>query len=163
MTIENTNVDVEYSDLIENQSTLKGITELWLIYGIALVRGVPIREGQMLEVCKRLAYVRETGFGKTFNLKQNLDPKAHLAYTGIALSPHTDLAYRERSPGVQMLHCLHSSDPSIVGQDKAGGQSFFIDGYVAAEWLRDNHPDHFILLCSTPVPFSLFDAERSRW
>ncbi|XP_013778762.1 uncharacterized protein LOC106463290 [Limulus polyphemus] len=161
--IEETKVSVEYSDLMESKSVLKQTTELLLTYGIALIRGVPIKVSQTVEVGKRFAYIRESGHGVTSDIIQNPDPNAHLESTGRKLTPHTDLTYRERSPGALLLHCLHSADPNIVGHDKAGGKSLFIDGYAIAEWLRDNHPDHFNILCSTPVPFSLFDAERDRW
>ncbi|XP_076335387.1 gamma-butyrobetaine dioxygenase-like [Tachypleus tridentatus] len=161
--IEETEVSVEYSDLMESKSTLKQTVKLLLTYGIALVRGVPIKVSQTVEVGKRFACVRESVYGVSSHIIQNLHPDAHLGSTGRELEPHTDLAYRERSPGALLLHCLHSTDPDIVGQDKARGKSSFVDGYSIAEWLRENHPDHFTVLCSTPVLFSHFDAERDRW
>lgn len=59
----------------------------------------------MVEVVQKFAYVKETSYGVTFDVVAEPDPE-HLAYTGTYLHHHTDMNYREKSPGMQLLHCL---------------------------------------------------------
>ena len=63
---------------------------------------------------------------------------------------HTDLNYRESSPGIQLLHCLAS--------DAEGGESTFVDGFCAAEVLRRESPENFGTLCEVPIPFLVKDG-----
>jgi len=63
---------------------------------------------------------------------------------------HTDLNYRESSPGIQLLHCLAS--------DAEGGESTFVDGFCAAETLRRESPEDFVTLCEVPIPFLVKDG-----
>lgn len=55
---------------------------------------------------ERFAYVKETQYGRTFDVINKTTEGAHLAYSGLALAHHTDMNYREKSPGMQLLHCL---------------------------------------------------------
>lgn len=70
-----------------------------------------------------------------------------MAYTPVGLQFHTDLNYRESSPGVQLLHCLESA--------AEGGESTFVDGFHIAQQLRQADPHTFDLLTRVPVPFQL--------
>ena len=54
---------------------------------------------------KRFAYVKETAYGITFDVIAEPQP-GHLANTGRYLEHHTDLNYREKSPGLQLPRCL---------------------------------------------------------
>lgn len=54
--------------------------------------------------------------------------------------------------GMQMLHCLKAMDV----KDDVGGKSFFVDGFMVANWLAENNPAAFHILSSTPVVFSIF-------
>ena len=73
---------------------------------MAVLRGVPQEKNKIIEVVNRIAYVKETQYGRTFDVINKPTEGAHLAYTGVALAHHTDMNYREKSPGMQLLHCL---------------------------------------------------------
>jgi len=89
----------------------------------------------------------------TFDVIAEPDPE-HLAFTGAHLHHHTDMNYREKSPGMQLLHCLKSNN--LQGNEvEAGGMSFFVDGFRAAKWLRDNEAAAFHILTATPVRFQI--------
>jgi len=62
-----------------------------------------------------------------------------------ALHPHTDDPYRYEPPGISILHCLEAS-----GQ--GGGESQIVDGFAAAEKLREEDPEAFNLLATVAVP-----------
>ncbi len=54
-------------------------------------------------------------------------------------------------PGIQLLHCLQSSP--------GGGENVFIDGFAAAALVRDEDPQAFTTLTSTPLTFRYEDAD----
>ncbi|MFF3253560.1 TauD/TfdA family dioxygenase [Actinacidiphila glaucinigra] len=117
--------------------------------GFMLLRGVPGREGQVLDVAETFGYVRETNYGKLFDIRVEPDPN-NLAFTSAAITPHTDNPYRDPVPTLQLLHCLVN--------DAAGGDSGLVDGFAAAALLRREDPEAFDVLTRTPVPFVFRDA-----
>ena len=86
------------------------------------------------------------------------------AYTPLPLPAHTDTTYYGQSAGLQLFvtppstchfpprpfplmaqqHCLKASE--------TGGGSLLVDGYRAAQTLRNEHPDSYTILSRTPVP-----------
>jgi gamma-butyrobetaine dioxygenase len=128
---------------------LRGLVGDFLTYGFILLRNVPTVPGSVLEVAKRLGQVRDTNFGALFDVRSK--PEADdLAYTGLALAPHTDNPYREPVPGIQLLHCLINQAP--------GGDSTLVDGFAAAAELRRHDPAGFAMLARTPVRYRYCDA-----
>jgi gamma-butyrobetaine dioxygenase len=113
-------------------------------YGVALVEGVPTEPGTVMKMADLIAYHRKTHYGDSFQVISELKPQ-HLAYTPVELEPHTDLNYKESSPGIQLLHCLSS--------EAEGGESTFVDGFQVAETLRREKPEAFRTLCEVPIPF----------
>ncbi|CAG2102053.1 unnamed protein product [Medioppia subpectinata] len=83
------------------------------------------------------------------------DSKSHIAYSGQPLEAHTDLPYRERSPGVQLLHCLESA--------AVGGASTVVDAVKCAEVLRETSCELFQLLTKYPVLFAFCHKENDIW
>jgi gamma-butyrobetaine dioxygenase len=119
-------------------------------YGCALVRGVPASPGLVLDVAATFGYVRETNYGKLFDVRVEPDPD-NLAFTSREIAPHTDNPYRDPVPTLQLLHCL--ADAS------AGGDTGLVDGFAAAAALRAADPESFGVLTGTPVPFGYVDKE----
>jgi gamma-butyrobetaine dioxygenase len=117
--------------------------------GIGFLSGVPAEEHKVLDVSAMVGWVRETNYGRVFDVRAVPDPN-NLAYTGVALGLHTDNPYREPVPGLQMLHC--------VAGGCEGGTSLFADGFRAAEILQSSDPEAFWILSSTPVRFEFSDA-----
>ncbi|MET7301798.1 TauD/TfdA family dioxygenase [Embleya sp. NPDC005575] len=117
--------------------------------GLALLRGVPCIEEQVLSVAGTFGFVRETNYGRLFDVRVEDRPN-NLAFTSVAITPHTDNPYRDPVPTVQLLHCL--------ANEAAGGDSGFVDGFRAAALLRAEQPDAFRVLVRTPVPFEFRDA-----
>jgi gamma-butyrobetaine dioxygenase len=121
-----------------------------LTLGFVLLRDVPPEPGLVLAVAGAIGYVRQTNYGKLFDVKVVADP-ANLAFTARAIGPHTDNPYRDPVPGIQLLHCLTGA--------AAGGDSALLDGFAAAGRLRDTDQAAFATLTSTPVTFSYADAD----
>ena len=101
----------------------------------------PTTELTVLDIATRFGYVRETNFGRFFDVRSV--PKANdLAYSPVPLGPHTDNPYRDPVPGLQLLHCLANSTD--------GGESVVVDGFAAAHRLRDADEAAFLRLARTP-------------
>lgn len=114
--------------------------------GLALVDG--LAPGQGLEVAGRIGFLRETNFGKVFDVISKPDPN-NLAYTAQALALHTDLANQEIPPGFQFLHC--------IANEAQGGGSIFADSFAIAEDLRETDPEAFRILSTVTLPFRFHD------
>lgn len=144
--------EISWQEFMDSDDGLRTWLELMHRFGVVFIRGVPTERDQVVKVVNRFAYVKRTSYGHTFDVVNDPDPKAHLAYTGVRLELHTDLDYREKSPGLQFLHCLEASSTQE-------GKSFFVDGFFAAQWLRQHHPTAFHILSSTPVIFSIMTSK----
>jgi gamma-butyrobetaine dioxygenase len=122
----------------------------WVVsLGFAILQEVPKQDGTVLEVVKSFGYVRETNYGELFEVRVELSP-SNLAFTGLAIAPHTDNPYRDPVPTLQLLHCLSNAAD--------GGASGLVDGFGAAATLRKEDPAAFETLTTTLVPFAWQDA-----
>jgi gamma-butyrobetaine dioxygenase len=133
--------------LTSNATRLRCLRQL-LSVGFMLLRGVPAEPGAVLTVAATMGYVRETNYGRLFDVRVEATP-ANLAFTGLPIGPHTDNPYRDPVPTLQLLHCLVSAAD--------GGESGLLDGFRAAGSLRADDPAAFDCLASTPVTFSYRD------
>ena len=132
------------------ESELAAWLESFLTFGFVIFEGVPTEPGMVLKVGARFGFTRETNFGALFNVRST--PNANdLAYTSIALDPHTDNPYRTPVPGIQLLHCLVN--------ETSGGLSTLVDGFAVAEALRAREPEAFRILATTPVRFKYIDTD----
>lgn len=127
------------------QSTLQSVKD----YGFVILEDVPCIEGQILEVINQFGFVRETNYGPLFEVRTKVDAN-NLAFTNLGLGCHLDNPYRDPVPGIQLLHCLQSST--------SGGESILQDGFMAANILRDEKPQHFEILCQQWINYRFQDA-----
>ena len=116
--------------------------------GFVLLHDVPAEPGMVLEVAASLGYVRETNYGRLFDVRVEPSPD-NLAYTSREILPHTDNPYRDPVPTIQLLHCLRTADD--------GGDTGLVDGFCAAAALRAADADAFELLTRNPVSFGYQD------
>jgi len=133
-----------------SDAELASWVESFLTFGFIIFEGVPTEPGMVLKVGARFGFTRETNFGALFNVRSTPDAN-DLAYTSIALDPHTDNPYRTPVPGIQLLHCLVN--------ETSGGLSTLVDGFAVAQALRTQEPEAFRILCTTPVRFRYVDTD----
>ena len=142
--------EASYRDVSTSDNALR----IWLAmiadYGFALLRDVPAVPGTLADVVKLFGFVRETNYGRYFEVRTVVDAN-NVAYTALPLTAHTDNPYRDPVPSLQLLHCLSSSD--------IGGDSTVVDGFCVADALRDREPDKFKLLTTIPVRFRFSDKD----
>jgi len=137
-----------YAELVEQGSVLRGWLNAVTQYGFAIVHGVPIESEALFKVVDLFGHVRETNYGRYFDVKSVVNPN-NLAYTGLALSPHTDNPYRDPVPTLQLLHCLAAVDN--------GGDSILVDGFAVARQLRETAREYYNLLTTLPLYFRFQD------
>ena len=106
-------------------------------YGFGVMTGVPRESGALVDVAKMFGFVRETNYGLWFEVRAEVNPN-NLAYTHLGLQAHTDNPYRDPVPTLQLLACLENT--------VAGGESVVVDGFRAAQRLRDEDTKGFELL-----------------
>ncbi|HSR82978.1 MAG TPA: TauD/TfdA family dioxygenase [Streptosporangiaceae bacterium] len=126
---------------------LRGLRGL-LSSGFMLLTGVPQQPGAVLDVAASFGYVRETNYGRLFDVRVEATP-ANLANTGLPIGPHTANPYRDPVPTIQLLHCLTNA--------AAGGETGLLDGFRAAAQLRAEDPVAFECLTRTIVTFAYAD------
>jgi gamma-butyrobetaine dioxygenase len=119
-----------------------------LRWGFVLVRDVPAEPGLVLEVAASFGFVRETNYGRLFDVRVEARPD-NLAFTSRRILPHTDNPYRDPVPTVQLLHCLRAAGE--------GGETGLVDGFEAAREFRATDRESFDLIAGTPVPFGYQD------
>ena len=124
--------------------------EAVLRLGFVLLRDVPAEPGTVLDVAASFGYVRQTNYGRLFDVRVEPAP-GNLAYTSRAIRPHTDNPYRDPAPTVQLLHCLRAAGE--------GGDTGLVDGFAAAAELRATDAESFGALAKTPVSFGYVDKE----
>lgn len=122
--------------------------ECYLRYGFIILRGVPGDKEQVLRVGSKFGYVKETNFGKYFEVYTK--PLSNdLAYRSVRLGPHTDNPYRDPVPGIQLLHCLVN--------ETSGGLSTLVDSISVVEALKQEDREGYELLRDVPVRFRFVD------
>ena len=142
----------DYPFLLEDNSkskqNLSKIIEGFYQYGIIFIKNVPVPHVDVLDIAEFFGYVRETNWGKTYNVKSYADANS-VAYTSHALFGHTDDPYRDPIATAQIsLFTKNTTE---------GGESTLCDGFKIAEDMRVLYPEYFELLVNTPIHFYLKD------
>jgi len=129
--------NVDYKSAKSDTTLLLQWLKSLYCYGFAKMSGGHIESGALIQVANLFGYVRETNYGKWFDVRSEVNP-INLAYTNLGLQAHTDNPYRDPVPTIQILYCLENS--------ASGGDSTVVDGFNAAMLLKNESPDYFDLL-----------------
>ncbi|WP_257254324.1 MULTISPECIES: TauD/TfdA family dioxygenase [unclassified Endozoicomonas] len=121
-------------------------------HGLSFLYNVPAQVGQVLKVVDHFGYVRETNYGRYFEVISKEEPE-NLAFTPRPLSLHTDNPYRHPVPTLQLLHCLEAAPE--------GGITALADGFYAAQLLRQQYPEYFALLSTTTLHYNFSSDSAS--
>jgi len=127
----------KWDEVCRSQSVLAGWLSAVQHYGFAVLQGLPVISGQLCQVAELFGCVRETNYGRWFDVRSEINPN-NLAYTNLGLQAHTDNPYRDPVPTLQLLACLENSVD--------GGHSILVDGFNVADRLRQENLDAFDVL-----------------
>jgi gamma-butyrobetaine dioxygenase len=137
-------------DALQDDAVLVRALKEYVERGFLLIHDTPTQPDSILSIARRFGFVRETNFGRYFEVYSRPD-STDLAYRPVALGPHTDNPYRNPVPGIQLLHCLQN--------ETSGGLSTLVDSLAVAQQLQLEDPEGFRLLASVPVRFEYRDAD----
>ncbi|MDF1749667.1 MAG: TauD/TfdA family dioxygenase [Alphaproteobacteria bacterium] len=126
------------------------VLEGFFKFGFALLRNTPSVEDSLLDIAQVFGPIRETNWGRLFNVRTEA-VATDLAYTGLALTAHTDNPYRRSVPGIQFLHCL--------ANNATGGESTIVDGLSICNALKAEAPDEYDILTKLPVSFRYLSSD----
>ena len=142
----------EHDDVVTESHDQRKFLSTLISTGIAIVKHVPRIEGECARFGSQFSSVRETEWGRNFNVRSTPDTdngskRKDLAYTNQAIGLHVDSTYRMDSPpSFQLLHAMeHCSGPDCFVHN------IFVDGTrVAGDLCRSNR-ECFNILTSTPL------------
>ena len=143
------NFYVDFNDL-SSESGLFDALERFLTNGVLLVNNVPTTSDAVLDVANKFGNVRETNFGKRFEVYTRAD-YIDLSGQSVPLGPHTDNPYRDPMPGIQLLHCLEN--------ETSGGLSTLVDSLSVLKQLKAEDPEGYQLLSDIPVRYRHVDKD----
>lgn len=135
---------VPMADLVEGRPGLDRLLKSMGQYGFGVVADVQADATGTAALAAAIGYVRRTIFGDIWPLSSDLTDHADSAYGQTSLEPHTDGSYSHDGPGIQLFVCAERTG--------TGGESVLVDGFAAAETLREQDPEAFTLLSSVAVP-----------
>ena len=136
-------------DFFESQEMYE-LLKSFYAYGFIIIKNIPTKNNHIVKFANSIGCVRPTNFGEYFNVKSIPNPN-DLAYTSLALSPHTDNPYRKPIPCIQLLHCIEN--------EVSGGLSTLVDGFKVAKHLKKNNPEYFDILTKVKVKFKFIDKD----
>lgn len=134
---------VDGSAAVESDEAILALLNNLMVHGACVLENSPTHEGYLLELAERIGPVRDSNFGRIWDVRADINLAGDAttnttANTGLRLGPHSDLPTREVPPGFQFLHCLIN--------DADGGESTLTDGAALVEALERDHPEEFELL-----------------
>jgi [2-(trimethylamino)ethyl]phosphonate dioxygenase len=133
-----------YAAASRDRNVLSGWLRAVRTYGFAVMDNLPTESGALLKVVDLFGYVRETNYGRWFEVRAEVNP-TNLAYTNLGLQAHTDNPYRDPVPTLQVLACIENTVD--------GGESSVVDGFAIAAALQAEDPEGFRLLCTHAARF----------
>ena len=143
-TMQNSVPRAAYTDASRDSDVLRQWLAAVRSYGFAVMDGLPAESGALCKVADLFGYVRETNYGRWFEVRAEVNPN-NLAYTNLGLQAHTDNPYRDPVPTLQILACIENT--------VEGGESSVIDGFAVAAALQAEDTQGFRLLSSYPARF----------
>lgn len=140
---KNANVpSAKWDKFMSCDDELKTFLQNYVLYGIAFVDGVPATVEATEAVTQRVSLIRETTYGKMWCFTSDFS-RGDTAYSQLALDRHTDTSYFQEPCGIQVFHCLK--------HEGTGGKTLLVDGFYAAEKVRQRSPENFELLTRVPI------------
>ena len=138
----------EFEDNFFNEKVMYEALIDFYKFGFVIFKDVPTKDNFIKNFANSIGSIRRTNFGEFFNVKSKPNPN-DLAYTSLALAPHTDNPYRNPVPCIQMLHCIEN--------EVSGGLSTLVDGYTVTEKLKKDFRNFYNILTEVKVRFQFID------
>ncbi|GMM37289.1 Aim17 protein [Saccharomycopsis crataegensis] len=157
---------IDFDKYMEDEPSLLQAMKNLNKYGLTFIKNIPKQldsEGKpklvndewfVESIAQRIGYIRETFYGRLFDVQSKKDAK-NIAYTNGYLGLHMDLMYYESPPQLQLLH-------SITNRVEGGG-SFFADSYAAVNEVSETDTQAYTAMTEIPVNFHYDNAGENYW
>ncbi|KAI6382578.1 hypothetical protein MCOR25_000582 [Pyricularia grisea] len=144
-------------DEVMNPDSEEGIAKLTNLiqsHGFAFVSNTPVSPHETKRLLEHIGPIRNTHYGGFYDFIPDL-ALADTAYTNLALPAHTDTTYFTEPARLQAFHLLsHHPPPSTPsGAVAEGGKSLLVDGFKAADILKEEDPHAYNILTKQVVPW----------
>ncbi|WP_447553628.1 2-trimethylaminoethylphosphonate dioxygenase [Vreelandella sp. EE22] len=139
-----------FDEALKDDAALGKMLEALYRVGFVLVSNVPTTEDGMQALIDRIGPLRRTNWGGIADVK-SVANAYDLTMTQRGLEPHTDNPYRDPIPGYIWLHCLSNAAD--------GGDSTLVDGFMAAQRLKEEDPAAFECLTRLAPRFEYVDGD----
>lgn len=142
---------VTLNDFLCDDEVAKNVVQSLIIFGFAFIENVPPNIQSTEVAIKRLFPIQKTFFGEMWSVS---DTQLHAdnAYSRDALYPHNDNTYFNDAAGLQIFHCVHHNG--------SGGENIFVDGFRAAQDLKNSDPLAFKYLTETNLTAEYIEEGR---
>ncbi|KAL9061567.1 MAG: hypothetical protein Q9162_000099, partial [Coniocarpon cinnabarinum] len=134
---------VSFAAIMSSDEGVRDWTSRIRKWGFCYVDGCPVSGEATQKLIERIAFIRPTHYGAFWQFTADL-AKKDSAYTQLALAAHTDTTYFTDPAGLQTFHLLSHTDGE-------GGSSLLVDGFKAAETLRQESPEAYDTLCRIKI------------
>jgi len=139
-----------YQSILEDDKECFRFSHAIEQFGFAFVHETPTEVAAIENLAIRLGgFVRITNYGGVWQFSNEAMDYADNAYTTMRLEAHTDNTHFADPCGLQMLHC--------VSHDGRGGESLLVDGFNAADILKQKDFEAFKFLSTQKIPFHFKD------
>ncbi|XP_041369464.1 gamma-butyrobetaine dioxygenase-like [Gigantopelta aegis] len=146
--------EMYFEEIINSDKGLLSFLTNINVYGLCLLKKVPLKEDKVTQVAKRIwPYIENTIYGEIFEVVAAPKP-INVAYSDVHLDLHMDLVYYESPPGLQLLHAVRFDDCVV------GGESTFLDVFQVAQQFKVTHPEEFRSLVQIPASFQKIHYDR---
>ncbi|KAF2433377.1 Trimethyllysine dioxygenase [Tothia fuscella] len=129
---------IDYDEIMASDDGVKDWTRLVRQYGFCYVDNCPPSPEATQSLLERIAFIRHTHYGGFYDFTADLS-KGDTAYTQLGIGAHTDNTYFTEPAGLQLFHMLSHTDGE-------GGVSQLVDGFAAAQLLREEEPRAYDIL-----------------
>ncbi|XP_050096184.1 trimethyllysine dioxygenase, mitochondrial [Anopheles aquasalis] len=143
---------VTLNDLLCEDEMMNRIVASLVTYGFALITKVPPNQQSTEMAVKRLFPIQKTLFGEMWTFSESKMDHSDTAYTNEYLGPHNDNTYFSDAAGLLVLHCIQFN-----GQ---GAETVLVDGFRAAERLREDDVHAYERLCSYPLEAEYIEEDK---
>ena len=134
-----------FDEVLEDDKALFASLRELRDHGIMMQTDVPSAPEDTLKVAGRFGPIRETSYGKAFDLVSKVEARV-AGETARAQCPHTDEPFRYSPPGFIFFH-------SIKAGAGSGGTSLMVDGFHVADIMRAGTPELFDILTRRGITF----------
>jgi gamma-butyrobetaine dioxygenase len=149
---------IDYQELHDDAALHKWLSAFQR-YGFSRLRNVPTDPKEIFRVGEKISYIYMQPLGRYFTIDGRVGKVNNFVFSNAmnkTIDMHTDNSYSDAVPPVQLQHCLCNE----LCNETGGGESTLVDGFKVVTILREQYPDYFQILATTPVKFRLEGYER---